>query len=88
MPYSRADRNHFRNQAQEALDELWAEHVIPFKLIAYKVDRVSIRDHRYRVHFFDARLPEVIVEWTPGISFKDLVRIAVLGYLTPRDLAE
>lgn len=64
-------------EAQSVLDELWTSKRIPFQLIAYKVD--SLGSQEYIVRFYDSRLPSVDVSWTNGNSFKEAVRVAVLG---------
>jgi len=61
-------------QAQEAVNELWAEQVIPFKLTAHKVE-AGVEPGRYTVHFFDARLHSLFIYWNPEKeSFKTAVR--------------
>jgi len=60
-------------QAQEAVEELWVEGGIPFKLTARKVEAGEHRDY-YRVYFFDSRFPARIVYWNPAReSFKSAV---------------
>jgi hypothetical protein len=61
-------------EAQEAVNELWAEQIIPFKLTAYKVEAGG-EPGRYTVHFFDARLHSLFIYWNPEKeSFKTAVR--------------
>jgi hypothetical protein len=61
-------------EAQEAVNELWAEQVIPFKLRAQKVE-VGKEPGRYTVHFFNARLHSLFIYWNPEKeSFKTAVR--------------
>ncbi len=63
-------------EAQQAIDELLSEHLIPFKL---KANKVACEDPaEYTVWFFDSRLHSVIVPWNAGQSFKEKVRAAVL----------
>jgi hypothetical protein len=62
-------------EAQQALDELRKEGVLPFPLVAYKVLDGGLGD--YIVHFYDSRLHSVTVQWHEGQSFKAKVRIAV-----------
>lgn len=62
------------NEAQEAVDELWAEKVIPFKLTAHEVEAGHETGH-YTVHFFDPRLQSLFIFWNPEKeSFKAAVR--------------
>ena len=68
-------QNH-QAEAQEAIDELLSEHLLPFKL---KASKVACEDPAgYTVWFFDSRLHSVIVPWNVGQSFKTMVRAAVL----------
>ena len=61
-------------EAQEAVNELWAEQVIPFKLTAHKVE-ASGEHGNYTVHFFDSRLRSLFIYWNPEKgSFKRAVR--------------
>lgn len=63
-------------EAQEAIDELWKEGRLPFKLALHRVE--GDLTHGYRVLFFDSRLPPVLANWNPAHgSFKDAVREAV-----------
>ena len=62
--------------AQQVLDELFSEQLIPFKLTAHAVE--PMEHDEYRVRFYDSRLHSVWVSWRPGQSFKVLVRDAIL----------
>jgi len=62
-------------EAQQALNELWKEQLVPFKLIVGKI--VVDDSSGYTLHFFDSRLRSVSVPWQAGQSFKDQVRAAV-----------
>jgi hypothetical protein len=66
--------------AQQTLDELLSEHLIPFKLSARMVE--SMGQGEYIVRFHDSRLRSVDVSWQGGESFKALVRAAILGRLS------
>ena len=46
-------------EAQEAVNELWAEQAIPFKLTAHKVE--AGEPGHYTVHFFDAQLRSLFI---------------------------
>ena len=63
-------------EAQQALDELFIEHLIPFKLSAHKLE--SIGSEEYIVRFHDSRLRSVDISWLQGQCFKDVFRTAVL----------
>jgi hypothetical protein len=61
-------------EAQEAINELWAEQVIPFKPEAHKVEAGG-ESGRYTIHFFDSRLSSLFIYWNPEKeSFKTAVR--------------
>ena len=62
--------------AQQTLDELFAERLIPFALSARVVDSVGLEE--YIVRFHDSRLHSVDVSCPEGRSFKEMVRAAVL----------
>jgi tRNA A-37 threonylcarbamoyl transferase component Bud32 len=64
-------------EAQQALDELFSEHLLPFELTAHKLE--SIGSGEYIVRFHDSRLTSIDVSWVQGQSFKDVVRTAVLA---------
>lgn len=63
-------------EAQQALDELFNEHLLPFELSAHKLE--SIGSEEYIVRFRDRRLPSVDLSWHKGQCFKDVFRTAVL----------
>ena len=65
-----------RRDAQEALDDLWAAHEIPFKLTVYEV-RVGRNPDYYTVGFHDSRLPLLFIYQNPKESFKTAVREGV-----------
>lgn len=54
-------------KAQQTLDEIWAEHGIPFKLTAHKVEVGE--PNYYKVHFLDSRFPLVFFYQYPEESF-------------------
>jgi hypothetical protein len=62
--------------AQEALDELFTEDLIPFRLVAHTLE--SVGSEEYIVRFRDSRLPSVDISWLEGKCFKDVFRAAVL----------
>ena len=62
--------------AQQALDELFSENLLPFKLSAFAVEAIGLQE--YIIRFHDSRLNSVIVSWYEGLSFKDICRTAVL----------
>lgn len=61
---------------QETLDELFNEHLIPFKLTAQKVEWNG--SDEFSVPFYDSRLHSVNFCWKSGGPFKQAVRDAVL----------
>lgn len=62
-------------EAQQVLDELWSEKLIPFALNIGKITRAS---SEYTIHFYDSRISTAGVPVIPGHSFKETVRAAVL----------
>jgi hypothetical protein len=71
-----------KTEAQQTLNELFHEHLIPFKLTAQKVEMVGVED--YIVLLNDSRLYSVDVVWPKGHSFKDAFRVALLDVLERR----
>ena len=62
-------------EAQQVLDELWSEKLIPFALNIGKITRAS---SEYTLYFYDSRIPTASVPVIAGHSFKEMVRAAVL----------
>lgn len=65
-----------RVEAQQTLDELFSEGLLPFALSAHKLE--SIGNEEYIVRFHDSRLASVDVSWPRAQSFKDVFRAALL----------
>jgi hypothetical protein len=65
--------------AQETLDELFVETLVPFKLSACNVESLGMEE--YIVRFNDSRL-HVDLSWKRGQSFKSIFRAAILGRVT------
>lgn len=63
--------------AQQTLDALFAESLIPFRLSAYVVD--SLGSQEYIVRFHDSRLRSIDISWQQGQTFKSVFREAVLA---------
>ena len=63
-------------EAQQALDELWDEKLIPFKL---SVGKLTEGVGEYTIHFYDSRISRAHVPLTEGQSFREMVRSAVLA---------
>jgi hypothetical protein len=63
-------------EAQEVLDELWKESLIPFEL---NVGKLSKAPGMYIIHFHDSRIYTAHVPLTEGQSWKEMVRSAVLA---------
>jgi len=62
-------------EAQQVLDELWSEKLIPFSL---NVGKITKAPAVYTIHFYDSRIRTASVPLTKGHSFRDMVRSAVL----------
>jgi len=74
-------------EAQKALDELWNEQRLPYKLTAYRVDPVVDIIDFYQINFFDSRLQPMIVEWRQAREpFKSAVRTAIDGWAAIKNL--
>ena len=63
--------------AQQTLDELFAESLIPFKLSARVVE--SIGEEEYIVRFHDSRLYSVDVSCQRSQTFSTVFRVAILN---------
>jgi hypothetical protein len=63
-------------EAQQVLDELWSEKLIPFSLHVGKITRAL---GEFTIHFYDSRITSARVPLTKGDSFKEMVRSAVLA---------
>ena len=65
-----------KGEAQQALDELFDEHLLPLKLTARRVAFIGLEE--YIVFFDDNRLLAVDISWCRGQCFKDVFRAAIL----------
>jgi hypothetical protein len=63
-------------EAQQVLDELLSETLIPFAL---RVGKITKAIDAYTIHFYDSRIHTARISLTEGHSFSDLVRQAVLA---------
>jgi hypothetical protein len=63
-------------EAQQTLDELFANSLIPFKLTARVVESIGMEE--YIVRFHESRLYSVDVSWQPSQIFKAVFRVAIL----------
>jgi hypothetical protein len=62
-------------QAQEVLNEMWAEKLIPFALNVGKITKAS---DEYTIHFYDSRIRTAHIPLNRGGSFSGMVRSAVV----------
>jgi hypothetical protein len=62
-------------EAQEVLNELWSEKLLPFKLLAGKITKEA---GEYTLYFYDSRIRDVSIPLSEGQAFRDQVRSAVL----------
>jgi hypothetical protein len=69
----------YQADSQQALDNLFNDKLIPFKLVAEKV--TDERHGEFTVHFYDSRLPSVSIVLKQGASFMDQTRTEVLSRL-------
>lgn len=65
-----------RAEAQQTLDELFADNLIPFKLTARVVESIGMDE--YIVRFHDSRLYSIDVSWRAGQTFKAVFRASIL----------
>ena len=63
-------------EAQQVLDELLTERLIPFAL---NVGKMTKGLGEYTIYFYDSRIHSARVPLTRGHAFRDLVRSAVLA---------
>ena len=63
--------------AQQTLDELFEEGLIPFKLSAQLVESLGMEE--YIIRFYDSRLYSVDVSWQQGEAFSAVFRAAILA---------
>jgi DNA-binding Xre family transcriptional regulator len=70
--------------AQETLNELFREYLIPFELI---INSVKIEGAEYVIGFQDSRLNFLRFSWTDNRFFREAVRFAILGRIARMDRA-
>ena len=63
------------SEAQQVLEQLWAEKLIPFEL---NVGKITKHPGHYTVHFHDSRMYTADVPLNEGQSWAEMVRVAVL----------
>jgi hypothetical protein len=63
-------------EAQQVLDELWNEKLIPIRL---NVGKLTKGAGEYTIHFYDSRIFTASVPLTKDHSFRDMVRESVLA---------
>ena len=66
--------------AQQTLDELFAESLIPFKLSARVVESLGLEE--YIVRFHGSRLHSIDVSWQHDQPFSTVFRTAILDRVT------
>jgi len=66
----------YKMEAQQVLDELFGEHLLPLKLSAHEIKSVGAAE--YIVYFHDSRLHSVDVSCGEDRPFKDEFRAAIL----------
>ena len=64
-------------EAQQVLDQLLDEGLLPFKLTAYQTQGNGLGE--YRLHFSDSRIHSCLFLWKEGEPFKAAFRDAVLN---------
>lgn len=76
MDHMNTDTELIKADAQEVLDELLAESLIPFKLQAREV--YAIGPEELVIRFHDSRLRSLDISRKQGESFKAVFRVAML----------
>jgi hypothetical protein len=71
-------------EAQQVLDELWSEKLIPFAL---NVEKITKAPGVYTIHFYGSRILPTLIVLTKGQSFRNLVRSAVLARVATKKMA-
>ena len=69
-------------EAQEVLDQLWNEKLVPFALTVGELTREA---DGYTIHFHDSRIYTADVPIIKGLSFRNMVRAAVLDRVAKMD---
>ena len=62
-------------EAEQVLDELWSEKLLPFALNVGKITKATAE---YTIHFHDSRIHAAHVPLTQAQSWVEMVRVAVL----------
>lgn len=62
-------------EAQQVLDQLWSEKLIPLEL---SVGKITKAPGEYTIHFHDSRIRTARVPFSGSHEFSDLFRSAVL----------
>jgi hypothetical protein len=65
-------------EAQQALNNLFSEHLLPFEITAHEVEPIGREE--YIVRFYDSRIRSVEIS-CQGRGFKQVFRAAVLKSL-------
>jgi hypothetical protein len=68
-------------EAQQVLDELWNEKLIPFQLNVGQLSH-EVGAGKYTIHFHDSRIRTALVSCARGQSWKKQVRETVLARVT------
>jgi hypothetical protein len=63
------------SEAQEVLNQLWVEKLLPFEL---SVGKITQHSGHYTIHFHDSRMYTADVPLNQDQSWADMVRAAVL----------
>ncbi len=63
-------------EAQQVLDQLWKEKLVPFALTVGKITKAS---GEYIIHFHDSRMRTIHIPLTEGEPWAQRVRVSVLA---------
>jgi hypothetical protein len=72
----------FLFEAQQALDELSAEELLSFPLVARKIE--ARNNNLYTIYFHDTRFHSLVIRWRRGQSFRLEFRDAMLRWAHSR----
>jgi hypothetical protein len=69
-------------EAQQVLDALRRERLIPFSLTAYKIEANGLGE--YMISFNDSRIHSCRFSWKQGEDFREVFRAAIIARVNRR----
>ena len=77
------DTNSLKLEAQQTLDELFREGLLPFRLSAHTVESLGMEE--YIVRFYDSRLNSLDLSVRRDQIFREVFRAAILNRVARLD---